>query len=876
MTITPARRQYLRIKKQHQDAILLFRMGDFFETFDDDARVLARELDIALTSKEMGRGQRIPLAGIPCQSAETHLARLIGKGFKVAICEQVSDPKKSNGLVDREVVRVVTPGTVIEDSILDSKTNNFLAALLIEGNNAGFAYVDISTCEFATTESTFSHIEMEISRITPSELLLSNEDTGGLSIGQGIMITKLTSEAFHHELAIDRLKRHLGVKSLEPYGCDKQPLAARAAGAVLDYLRKTNKVSLGQINSLQTYSTSSYMVLDPQTRRNLELFEGGRWSDSGGSLFSVLDKTHTPMGSRLLRKFLGQPLIDLERLVRRQDAVSWFHASMSRRSRVTVLLKFISDIERLINRIQTHVATPRDLIALRMSLESAPKIRGVLEEDNNSDLFTWLTSKIMNNDDVVQLIKKAIIDEPALSVGQGLVIRREFSHDLDALRSSARSAQDYIASLEKRERKRTGIKSLKVGYSKVFGYYIAVSKSNLSQVPENYIRRQTLVNGERFITPEMKEYESQVLSAQEHIAELEAVLYKQVCEQIGLRSQDIFTTANAIGQVDALCSFAEIADQNNYVRPEINDRDIIEIREGRHPVVDLMLPAGSFVPNDVTMSCLDEQLILLTGPNMAGKSTYIRQIAIITLMAQIGSFVPAKSAKIGLVDRIFTRVGLQDDLAQGQSTFMVEMVETAAILHHATKRSLIVLDEIGRGTSTYDGLAIARAVAEHIHNKAGLGCKTLFATHYHELTELADRLPRVKNYNVAVLEDEVKVVFLRRIVPGKTDKSYGIHVAKLAGLPHEVINRALNVLDELEQSTNPNGLVENECANNSDSKRGIVFNGSYQLPLINKISLCLDKLLELDISNITPIEAMNKLYEIQEEIRKNKDGNFVS
>ena len=856
---TPARRQYLRIKKEHQDAILLFRMGDFFETFDDDARVISREMEIALTSREMGRGQRVPLAGIPYHSLESYLARLIKKGYKVAICEQVSDPATSRGLVDREVVRVVTPGTVIEDSLLEQKANNYLASVVVEGQEAGLAYVDITTSEFAASQFPLSHLSVELGRLAPSELLAS-EAQDDLAVDEGITVTTLEPDAFNLDWATETLLTHFGVASLEAYGCEHLPLAVRAAGAIIEYLGRNQKPALSQVTSLYTYSTSAYMVLDPQTRRNLELFQGGRWGAADSSLFRVLDRTRTSMGGRLLRRWLGQPLLDVQQLVQRQEAVTWFHRSALRRERVVALLEPVSDIERLINRVRGFTATPRDLVALANSLEAMPQIKAILQEDDDAHQVAWLVGGNRDNDEVVKLVRNALNDDPPPSVGDGKVIRAGFSSDLDALRTGSRDAQDYIARLEQTERQRTGIKSLKVGYNKVFGYYIEVSKTNLSHVPDDYIRRQTLVGGERFITPEMKEYESLILNAQDRIAELESSLFRQVCQQVGEAAAPIMAAAQTIAHVDAFCSLADIASRFGYVRPQLNDGDVIEITQGRHPVVERTLPPGAFVPNDARLSNADDQLIILTGPNMAGKSTYIRQVAIITLMAQIGGFVPAESATVGIVDRVFTRVGLQDDLAVGQSTFMVEMLETASIMNHATSRSLIILDEIGRGTSTYDGLAIARAVAEYVHNHPRLGCKTLFATHYHELTQLANVLPRVRNYNVAVSEDQGNVVFLRRIVPGGADKSYGVHVARLAGLPGSVINRAWEVLSELE-----NGATGVHIQ--ARPRRRGKTPPPEQLPLIGATPAAIEELLGLDVASMTPLEAINKLYELQERAR---------
>ena len=860
---TPARRQYLRIKKEHPDAVLLFRMGDFFETFDDDARIVSRELEIALTSREMGRGQRIPLAGIPYHALEPYLAKLIKKGYRVAICEQTSDPATSKGLVDREVVRVVTPGTVIEDSILEQKANNYLASVVVEGDEAGLAYVDITTSEFATSQFPLEHLPMELGRLVPSEVLVP-QGQDGLPGDHGASVSPLDQDAFNLEWATEGLLKHFGVASLEAYGCERLPLAVRAAGAIVDYLGRNQKAALAQLTSLHTYSTDSYMVLEPQTRRNLELFEGGRWGDANASLLHVLDQTRTSMGGRLLRRWLGQPLLEVEGIVRRQDAVTWFHRSALRRGRVSALLDSISDLERVVNRVRAYTATPRDLVALGQSLSAAPEVKGILTEDEDTPQVGWLAAEIGDHREVVELIASAIADDPPPSVGEGKVIREGFSPDLDALRSSSRSAQEYIAGLERKERERTGIKSLKVGYNKVFGYYIEVSKSNLSQVPEEYIRRQTLVGSERYITPEMKEYEAQVLSAQERVGELESTLYRQVCQQVGEAAPAIMATAGAIAQADAFYALGEVASRHGYVRPEIDDGDALDIRQGRHPVVERTLAAGAFVPNDTTLSNSDEQLIILTGPNMSGKSTYIRQVALIVLMAQVGSYVPAGSATIGVVDRIFTRVGLQDDLAVGQSTFMVEMVETATIINHATPRSLVVLDEIGRGTSTYDGLAIARAVAEYIHSHPRLGCKTLFATHYHELTQLAEVLPRARNYNVAVSEEQGDVVFLRRIVPGGADRSYGVYVARLAGLPGAVINRAWEVLGELE-----NGASAHSQPSGWDGGRA---HAAQQLPLMGTSQAAMESLLALDVASMTPLEAINKLYELQEQAAKDTGG----
>ena len=859
---TPARQQYLRIKRQHQGEILLFRMGDFYETFDDDARIVARELEIALTSREMGRGGRVPLAGIPYHALDSYLARLMKKGYKVAICEQTSDPALSRGLVDREVVRVVTPGTVVEESILDKRANNYLAAVAVEDQEAGLAYVDITTSEFATVQLPLAALRDELARLSPAEILVPQgvEMPGAPT---GTTVTPVGGDAFHPQMARERLLAHFRVGSLEAFGCEGLPLAVRAAGAILSYLGEKQKTALGQVASLHTYSTDSYMTLDPQTRRNLELFAGGRWGDAKASLLSVLDHTRTSMGGRLLRKWLGQPLLDLATLTRRQDAVEWCHRSTLRRGRVVQELQQVADLERLVNRVRGFTATPRDLVSLAAGLEAAPRIKAILMEDEDAPKVAHLAGEMRSHSEVVGLVKAAIVDDPPATIADGGAIRRGFSPELDAMRDASREAQDYIAGLEASEREATGIKSLKVGYNKVFGYYIEVTKPHQAQVPPHYIRRQTLVGGERYITPEMKEYESRVLTAQERMAELEASLFRQVCQQVGNEAPAVLRTAAVIAELDVLASLGDVASRHGYVRPALDEGDAIAIKQGRHPVVERMLPSGSFVPNDARLSNRDGQLVILTGPNMAGKSTFIRQVALIVLMAQVGSFVPAESAHIGLVDRIFTRVGLQDDLAVGQSTFMVEMVETAAILNHATPRSLIVLDEIGRGTSTYDGLAIARATAEHIHNHPRLGCKTLFATHYHELTRLADVLPRVRNWSVAVAEDKGDVVFLRRIVPGGADRSYGVHVARLAGLPPSVIHRAWEVLAELE-----NGAQNPAPRTLNPGVRGSGVRGQSpppdQLPLLPVTPVVVEELLALDVAAMTPLEAITKLYELQE------------
>ncbi|MDY6917051.1 MAG: DNA mismatch repair protein MutS, partial [Chloroflexota bacterium] len=652
------------------------------------------------------------------------------------------------------------------------------------------------------------------------------------------------------------LRDHFGTASLEGYGCAHLPLAIGAAGAIIHYLGETQKGTLGQLTRLATYSTGAFMTLDPQTRRNLELVQSMRFGGTSGSVLAVVDMTRTSMGGRLLRRWMGQPLLDVTVLNRRLDAVEWFHASAGRRERTIDVLKEICDLERVINRVGGGIATPRELVSMRRSLEAASRLREQMEGEDTSCL-RWLLEGLKPCEDVVGVVAEAIVEEPPQNLAEG-VIKEGFSAELDEIRSSSRNARKYLANLERQERERTGIKSLKVGYNKVFGYYIEVSKPNLSQVPPQYIRKQTLVGAERFFTPELKEYESLILGAQERMAELEGRLYRQVCHQVSAASARVLEVAEALAQIDVFSSLAEVGVRYNYVRPKLSTDDCIVIHSGRHPVVEQAVGDAPFVPNDTYLSNQDAQLIVLTGPNMSGKSTYLRQVALIVLLAQIGSFVPADSAQIGVVDRIFTRVGAQDELAMGRSTFMVEMEEVAGILNHATPRSLVVLDEIGRGTSTYDGISIAQSVAEYIHNQPNLGAKTLFATHYHELVNMASYLPRVKNFNVAVSEERGKVVFLRRILPGGVDKSYGIHVAQLAGLPRSVVHRAEEVLAELENGRSQTGRARARKARRPDGA---------QLSLLGPSSPVVDELTRLDIDAMTPLEALNKLYELKQKAK---------
>jgi DNA mismatch repair protein MutS len=855
MTVTPLRKQYLKVKQRYPDAIVFFRLGDFYETFDEDARVASRELDVVLTSREMGKGQRVPMAGIPHHALDNYLAKLINRGHKVAICEQLSPPGK--GLVERDVIRVVTPGTVVEPNLLESKRNNYLASLVVAGEEAGIAYVDISTSEFATTELPANRILPELERLQPSEVLTPQDAADYPRLP--FTVSRLDDYWFDLEIARVALLEHFGVASLEGYGCARLPLAIRAAGGLIYYVKETQRETLPQLSKLATYSTDSFMTLDGQTIRNLELFQGGRWGESGNSLLSIIDLTKTAMGGRLLKNWLGHPLLDLRVLSRRQETLAYLHQNSVVRQKVISCLSDIADLERLVNRVRSAKATPRELITLRSSLESVPGLKTALA-DADVPIASQLSAELKPCPDIVDLIARAIADEPG-AFEHGGVIREGFSPELDEIRRNSSQAKQYLARLEQRERQRTGIKSLKVGYNRVFGYYIEVSRSNLNLVPSDYIRKQTLAEAERFFTPELKEYESLILNAQEKIADLEVAIFRQLCQQIGAAGEQILTTARAIAQIDVLSSLAEAAVHHRYVRPILTDEDIIDIKGGRHPIVEQSIGTDNFVPNDAYLCNRNNQLIILTGPNMSGKSTYLRQVALIILLAQIGSFVPADSANIGIVDRIFTRIGAQEDLAAGQSTFMVEMTEAANILNNATPRSFIILDEIGRGTSTYDGLSIAWAVVEFIHNRPQLGAKTIFATHYHELVDLADILPRVKNFNVAVAEEGDRVIFLHKIVSGGTDRSYGIHVAQLAGLPKPVIVRAQEVLARLETHASGKG----KAPQRKTPVQPTLF------PQQSQDSLLADEIGRLDIDAMSPLEAITKLYELKRMARENTD-----
>ncbi len=843
--ITPLRQQYLDIKKQYPDTIVFFRLGDFYETFDDDAKATAEALDIVLTSRPVAKGVRVPMAGIPFHAVDNYIGRLIEKGHHVAICEQVGD-QPDKGLFPREVVRVVTPGTVVEPNLLPSGRNNYLACVYILEHSAGLAYADVSTGEFAATELTdqdvFVQLRAELKRLSPAEILVSDiatlpEDING-------SLTAIPNWYFEPGRAQELIKDRFQVSSLEGLGLKHLPLAARAVGALLKYLQETQK-GLAQVRfSFSTYSLNDFMVLDAETRRNLELTETLRENKTEGSLLGVLDRTKTPMGKRMLRAWVNKPLLDLEQINARLDAVEFFFRNGVIRQNLEVHLAELHDIERIVLRLNNASARPGDLVALREDLRLLPRLKSLLPADEPA--LRALLAEVEDFSAERDLLEAAITDDPPATTANIGIIQPGFSAELDGILESSRHAREWINQLEGVERQRTGIKTLKVGFNKVFGYYIEISRGMADQAPENYIRKQTLVNNERFITPELKEYESLVLNAETQIHEVELRVYKQICERLAASSAELLKTARAIASLDCLLSLGSVAAHNKYARPQLSGEKGLKIIAGRHPVVERMRGDTRYIPNDVVFE-EGEIVRLITGPNMSGKSTYLRQVVLIVLMAQIGSFVPADEAEIGLVDRVFTRIGAQDAIHQGQSTFMVEMLETANILNNASPRSLLILDEIGRGTSTYDGLSIAWAIVEHLHSHPKLKPLTLFATHYHELTELAELYPGVRNYNVAVTEADGTVVFLHKIVPGAADRSYGIHVAQMAGLPSSVITRANEILKQLEQSS---GTTLPDASATQD-----------QLRLFPENNPMIEAYKKLDLETLSPIQALNLLYE---------------
>jgi len=858
-TTTPMMRQYLEIKSNYPDAILFFRLGDFYEMFMDDAVVASRILDIALTARNKGAAQEVPLCGIPYHSSQGYIAKLVEAGHKVAICEQVEDPKSVKGLVKRDVVRVVTPGLVVDTDALQPNVNNFLVAIMAgEGDTFGVACTDITTGEFRLTEvEGIAGVRRELSALQPSEVLFNEEHQDNLrkqidDLLEKIMVTSLPAWVSESEQAEQALKECFRVASLEAFGCQGLTGAVRAAGALLHYLEETQKSRLSHLQPPTTYFHQDYMVLDESTRRNLELTANMRDGGKRGSLLGVLDRTVTAMGGRTLRRWLGQPLLSVDAIRHRQQAVAELVERSMVRGALREELDGVYDLERLNSKLALATANAKDLAALRASLQRIP---GLLDElaTLESPLLRELGGEIDPLPETRELLERSIVDEPPFVLREGGLIRDGFNPELDELRTIAREGKGWIANLEQKERERSGISNLKIRYNKVFGYYLEVTKSHLDRVPEDYQRKQTLANAERYITEELKEYEEKVLGAEEKLVELEYQLFQQVRAEVLAVGVRIQGTAAALAELDVLCGLADVAHDKNYILPTIDDSDTLDIRGGRHPVVEAMELGERFVPNDTLLDCRENQLLIITGPNMAGKSTFMRQVALITLMTQLGSMVPAESAHVGLVDRIFTRVGASDNLARGQSTFMVEMTETAHILNHATPRSLIVLDEIGRGTSTFDGVSIAWAVAEYLHDNASVAARTLFATHYHELTDLALTRERVRNYNVAVKEWSDQIIFLRRIVKGGASHSYGIQVGRLAGLPVPVIDRAKEVLRNLEAgefaAEGEPSLARGKSEVRPESQQMALFgNGS------DPVRQTLE---ETDPTVLTPLEALN-------------------
>lgn len=876
--LTPMMQQYMKTKEEYPGCILFYRLGDFYEMFFDDAITVSRELEITLTGKQCGLEERAPMCGVPYHAVDGYLNRLVSKGYKVAICEQVEDPKQAKGIVKREVIRVVTPGTNLDTQALDESKNNYIMCIVYAGENYGLSIADVTTGEYMVTELDQSaKLLDEIQRFMPSEIIC-NESlyVSGVSLDDlkdrlGIVIYSLDAWYFDDVLCRRTLQEHFHVNSLDGLGLADYDSGVISAGALLKYLEETQKTSLSHLSKLTKYTTGNYMVLDSSTRRNLELTETLREKQKRGSLLWVLDKTKTSMGARMLRKFVEQPLIDKSEVLRRLDAVEELKNNAINREEIREYLGPVYDLERIGGKITYQSANPRDLIAFQVSLSMLPPIKCLLEE-MSSDYLKEVYKELDTMEDLCQLVQSAIVEEPPIAMKEGGIIKEGYNEDVDRLRRAKSEGKDWLLNLETTEREKTGIKNLKIRYNKVFGYYLEVTNSFKNMVPDYYIRKQTLANAERYIIPELKDLEDTILGAEDKLYALEYELYSEIRNKIAAEIMRIQQTANAISKLDVIASLAVVAEKNNYVRPKINEKGVIDIKEGRHPVVEKMIPNDLFISNDTYLDDKKNRISIITGPNMAGKSTYMRQVAQIVLMAQIGSFVPASSANIGMVDRIFTRVGASDDLASGQSTFMVEMNEVANILRNATSKSLLILDEIGRGTSTFDGLSIAWAVVEHISNSKLLGAKTLFATHYHELTELEGKIDNVNNYCIAVKEKGDDIVFLRKIVKGGADKSYGIQVAKLAGVPDSVIQRAKEIVQELVE-TDIAGRVRDIAVQGTETKKKRVKMldevDRAQMSLFDTVKDddVLEELRELDISNMTPMDAMNCLYKLQNKLK---------
>jgi len=858
--LTPMMRQYSVIKEQHKDTLLFFRLGDFYELFFDDAKVASKELEITLTGRDCGMDERAPMCGVPFHAVDGYITKLINKGYKIAICEQTQDTKEAKGLVERDVVRIITPGTVTEPSALDEKKNNYLVSLYSKGNAFGLAAADITTGEFYVSEFEGRRCENmllnELGKLSPSEIIINENLKENANLYEYLNLNNIASVSVYHDWAYDlrtayqKLTSYFSVHSLDGFGCESLKCAISSAGALLEYITQTQKDALKNINRIKTHYPHEYMILDQNARRNLELTENSREKGRKNSLLWLLDKTNTAFGARMLRRWLLQPLSDVKEIQKRLEGVDELMHDGELMNELKETLSEVYDLERLSGKISSKTANARDLIALKNSLRLVPTIKKLIENTNSSILHNcW--ADIDSLDDVYDLINRSIMEEPSPALKEGNIIKSGYSDELDILRSAMTNGRNWISALEQKEKEKTGIRNLKAGFNKVFGYYLEITKSYYNLVPDYYIRKQTLANCERFITNELKEVEATILGAEEKSVSLEYEIFIKIRDEISIHIPRIQKTAQSIATVDVLWSFAKTACENNYICPEVTDDNEIHIVNGRHPLVEKMVSYNLFVPNNTHLDNCEERMMIITGPNMAGKSTYLKQVAIIVIMAQIGSFIPADKAQIGIVDRIFTRVGASDDLTSGQSTFMVEMNEVANILHNATSRSLLILDEIGRGTSTFDGLSIAWAVIEHINKQKTLRAKTLFATHYHELTELEGKLTGIKNYCISVKEQGDDIIFLRKIIRGGADKSFGIQVAKLAGLPEPVIKRATEILKKLEE------------ADINNLNRGKRKKSAEQLSIFEiKRSAVEEELAKLDVFSITPMEAMNLLYSL--------------
>lgn len=869
MQQTPLMTQYFKIKQQHPDTILLFRVGDFFETFEEDAKIASKVLGITLTKRSNGAAEDVPLAGFPHHAIDAYLPKLVRAGYRVAVCEQMENPKFAKGIVKREVIEVVTPGVTLSDKLLDHKKNNYVLAVYIKDDIVGLSFSDISTGEFYVYETRTEQLSEQIQLINPSEILHQKRDKDFLvkllsKINPEIRLTKIDDWIFNFDYTNELLLNHFKTVTLKGFGIERLQYGNVAAGIVLHYLQETQRVNLSHLNKISVYNPSDYMILDYSTKRNLEIITSMQEGTREGSLISILDKTQTAMGGRLLKKWISAPLRDVNSIRQRLNAVENLLKEKNYRKELINHLKEVGDLERLISKVCTGRANPREIVAVKTSVRKIPEIKKLLYQLSDATLKK-INESLKNFTELTDKISEAIIDSPPASLTEGGIIRSGFSEELDELRAIAFHGKEWISNLQQKERERTGIPSLKVGFNNVFGYYIDISNAHKSKVPDDYIRKQTLVNSERYITPELKTFEEKILNAEEKIGELEYQLFNEIRNLVALEAEAIQSNARVIAMLDVFLSFAECAEEYNYIKPDVNDEDEIEIIQGRHPVVERILsPGEKFTPNDCELNNTVQQIILLTGPNMAGKSVYLRQVGLIVLLAQIGSFVPASKATIGIVDRIFTRVGASDNITAGESTFLVEMQEAANILNNATSKSLILLDEIGRGTSTFDGISIAWAITEYLHENPAVAAKTLFATHYHELNEMADLFPQIKNYKVEVREYEDKVIFLHRVNPGKADHSYGIQVAMMAGLPMFVTNRAKEILNNLESKELTPYEVKKERLKKIKSET------DNQISLFEfKDDELRTEIKNLELDNLTPIEALNKLNELKRKMEKN-------